>query len=56
MQAKYTAYANLIRSYVVSETAPYTFLSAPADFETEISYLQQHVAARDNAVQVFLNQ
>lgn len=54
MIQKVDAYYDLIREYVVSEDPSYTFTSEAA-FENEMSALKQHVLARKNAVQAFIN-
>ena len=50
MVARYTQLSALVREDAVAETAPYTFMRAPADFDAAIDTLKTHVQTRQDLV------
>ncbi len=57
MVTKYQVWHDLIEPYVTGsdgEIAGYTFLSSAADFDTELSFLINHVSNREAAAAVYL--
>ena len=54
MTALYSQYQILLQEYAYAESSPYTFIRSEAEFDTAIDELKEHVQARVNAVQSFL--
>jgi spore coat protein CotH len=55
MQSLYSSYSNMIETYATSERAGYSFLESPGDFSLAVSYLNQQVSRRANAVNNYLD-
>ena len=58
MISKYQFYSNLIRDYVIGidgEKEDYTFLNSTGDFDSELSYLINHVSERNSIVQDYID-
>ncbi|GAA5222009.1 CotH kinase family protein [Membranihabitans marinus] len=56
IQALYTTYAALVEPYATTEVQGYSFLNNSSEFQSAISQLKSHVAERNAAAQVYLNQ
>ena len=54
MTTLYSQYQILLQEYAYAESSPYTFIRSEAEFNTAIDELKEHVQARVNAVQSFL--
>ncbi len=55
IQAQYSNYAAMIEPYATSEVSGYTFLNSSADFQSAVSTLKSHAAARVAAASSYLN-
>lgn len=54
MEETYNSCYNLIKDYVIDEESSYTFTSS-SNFESEVQFLKQHVSARNEVVQSYIN-
>ncbi len=50
----YSQYQELLQEYAYAESSPHTFIRSDAEFDTAIDALKQHVQARANAIQSYL--
>ena len=55
MHALYDEYATLVEPYASSELEGHTFLSNPADFQSEVNQLKSHVTQRVAAAEAYLS-